>query len=96
LRTTPVGSEELEKAKTLLRAGFIRDRQTTAGRAEVLHHYDRFHGSLAEINTDLARYLAVTAEDVQRVATKYLDPENLVDVIIVPPGRKADRAGGGE
>jgi predicted Zn-dependent peptidase len=96
VRTTPVDSAELEKAKTIVRAGFIRDRQTTAGRAEALHHYDLFHASLAEINTDLARYLAVTPQDLQRVAAKYLDPANLVDVIVLPARSKRARTGGGE
>src|SRR2546425_12905117 len=29
------------------------------------HHYDMFHSSLAEINSDLERFLAVTADDVR-------------------------------
>ena len=84
LRTTLVSAQELEKAKTIFRSGFIRERETTSGSAEALHHYDRFHASLGEINTDLDRYLAVTAEDIRRVAGKYLDPANLVTVIVLP------------
>jgi len=41
-----------------------------------------FHDTLSEINSDLSRYLAVTVDDVRRVANKYLDPRNAVDVII--------------
>jgi len=84
LRTTLVTPQELQKAKTIFRAGFIRERETTSGRAEALHHYDRFHGSLTEINTDLDRFLAVTAEDIRRVAATYLDPANLLAVIVQP------------
>ena len=84
LRTTPVADHELQKVKTMFRAGFVRERETTSGRAEALHHYDRFHAALADINTDLDRYLAVTAEDIRRVAGKYLDPANLVGVIVLP------------
>jgi zinc protease len=94
LRTTLVGADELQKAKTMFRAGFIRERETTSGRAEALHHYDRFHAALADINTDLDRYLAVTADDIRRVAVKYLDPANLVDVIVLP--RATGKAEGGE
>jgi zinc protease len=94
LRTTPITPQELQKARNIFRAGFIRQRETTSGRAEALHHYDRFHASLAEINSDLDRYLAVTADDIRRVAGRYLDPGNLVDVIVLPrvtaPGRAGD------
>jgi len=41
-----------------------------------------FHSSLAEINSDLERVLTVTAEDVRRVAAKYLDPTNAVVIVV--------------
>ena len=89
IRAAGVTDEELQKAKSTFRAGFVHARETTLGKAEELHHYDMFHPSLAEINSDLDRVLAVTAEDVRRVAAKYLDPANAV-VIAVKPA-----AGGG-
>ncbi len=85
IRTGSVTDEELTKAKNTFRANFIHNRETTLGKAEELHHYDMFHPSLAEINTDLERYLAVTAADVRRAATKYLDPANAVVIIVKPP-----------
>jgi zinc protease len=88
LRTTRVSDEELTKAKNTFRAGFIHARETSLGKAEELHHYDMFHPSLADINTDLDHFLAVTADDIRRVAAKYLDPANAV-VIIVRPGAPA-------
>src|SRR6266568_504368 len=84
LRATGVTSEELTKAKNTFRAGFIHGRETTLGRAEELHHYDMFHTSLAEINSDLDRFLAVTADDIRRVAGKYLDPANALVIIVKP------------
>jgi predicted Zn-dependent peptidase len=93
LRTTSVEADELQKAKNIFRAGFIRERETTLGRAEEVHHYDMFHASLAEINTDLDRYLAVTAADIRRVAIKYLDPANMVDVIVQPGAASGSKTG---
>ena len=82
VRANGVTAEELEKAKNILRAGFIDNRETTLGKAEELHHYLLFHDALEDINTDLDRILAVTADDVKRVANTYLDPANLLLVIV--------------
>jgi zinc protease len=85
LRSVDVGDAELAKAKNILRADFVHSRETAIGRAEELQHYQMFHPSLADINTDIDRYLAVSAADVRRVAAKYLDPANLVDLTVLPP-----------
>jgi predicted Zn-dependent peptidase len=85
LRATTVSDEELTKAKNTFRANFIHARETTLGKAEELQHYDMFHRSLAEINSDLDQTLAVTAADIRRVAAKYLDPANAVVIIVKPP-----------
>jgi len=85
IRASGVTAEELTKAKNTFRANFIHTRETTIGRAEELHHYDMFHTSVAEINTDLDHYMALTADDVRRVAAKYLDPANALVVIVKPP-----------
>ena len=94
IRANGVTAAELEKAKNLLRAGFIANRETTMGKAEELHHYLTFHASIDEINTDLERVLAVTLDDLKRVAGKYLDPNNLT-VVIVRAG-PATTSGGGQ
>src|SRR5205807_1078208 len=95
-------ADELTRARNAFRADFIHERETTFGRAEALQHYNLFHGSVAEINSDLDRYLAVSAADVQRAAAKYLEPANSVVVIVRPkaapagfttrPARKAWRS----
>jgi predicted Zn-dependent peptidase len=82
IRSNGVTPAELEKAKNALRAGFIANRETTLGKAEELHHYRTFHNSIDEINTDLDHLLAVTADDVKRVANTYLAPANLTLVIV--------------
>ena len=93
IRANGITPAELEKAKNALRAGFIASRETTLGKAEELHHYRTFHSSIDEINTDLDQLLAVTSEDVKRVATTYLAPGN-VTLVIVRAG-PATTSGGG-
>jgi zinc protease len=82
IRTNGVRPDELAKAKNILRASFITSRETTLGKSEELHHYRLFHNAIDEINTDLDRLLAVTIEDVKRVANTYLAPANLTLVIV--------------
>ena len=82
LRAHAVTDDELTKAKNSYRAAFISSRETVLGKAEALHHYAMFHRSVDEINSDLDRYLAVTADDVRRVARTYLDPANAVTVLV--------------
>ena len=85
IRANGITADELDKAKNVLRAGFIDNRETTLGKAEELHHYLTFHASIDEINTDLDKLLAVTSDDVKRVANTYLAPANLT-LLIVRPG----------
>lgn len=82
IRTSGITPAELDKAKNVLRAGFIAQRETTLGKAEELHHYRLFHDSIEEINTDLDRLLGVTADDIKRAAMTYFAPENLTLVIV--------------
>jgi predicted Zn-dependent peptidase len=82
IRANGITPAELDKAKNAIRAGFIGNRETTLGKAEELHHYLTFHPSLEEINTDLDHVLAVTSDDVKRVANLYLAPNNLTLLIV--------------
>ena len=92
IRSNGITAAELEKAKNALRAGFIASRETTLGKAEELHHYRTFHNAIDEINTDLDRLLAVTSDDVKRVANTYLAPANLT-VLIVRAGAAPSSGG---
>jgi zinc protease len=82
IRATGVTRDELIKAKNTFRARFIEDRETVLAKAEELQHYAMFHPTLAEINTDLEQFMAVTNDDIRRVAMKYLDPANAVILIV--------------
>lgn len=79
-----VTEDELRRAKNRLRASRVMGQQTTMQVAEQVQHFVHLHSDLDEINTDLDRYLAVTAEDVLRVARAYLTPANRITYLVVP------------
>jgi zinc protease len=84
VRAEGVTAEELEKAKNQHRAQTIRSRLTAMGRAEDLQFYAHYYGDPAAIRNSLEPYMAVTLEDVQRVAREYLAPTNRAVVITEP------------
>ncbi len=85
VRNDGITPEEMTKLKVSFKSNFISGRQTVLSKAESLHHYIRFHGDVAAINLDLDLYLSVTAEDIQRVANKYLTEDNRTVVTAMPP-----------
>jgi zinc protease len=91
LRTRPVSNDELEKAKNQILRDYILGRETVRRRAEELGYAAVVLKDSDLVNTEPARFLAVTPEEIMRAAQKYLIPENktLVEVI---PGSEAKRA----
>lgn len=79
-----VTERELEKAKNQRRASEIAGRLTVAGRATELQRHRLYGGRAARSNSELARYDAVTVEDILRVGRRYLIAENRTVVLAVP------------
>jgi zinc protease len=75
---------ELTRAKHRYRAGTIMGRQTVMGRAEALQWHNHFLGDPGQIRAQLDRFMAVTRDDVQRVAAEYLVDGNRAVVVTMP------------
>ncbi|WP_437576827.1 M16 family metallopeptidase [Sorangium sp. So ce887] len=101
---------ELTKARRLLQSAFVSGLAGASARARALAEHELLFGDAAHLNGELARYFAVTREDVQRVVRDHLGPTRRTIVEIYPPtipgaappprapGRApagAQRAGGG-
>ena len=84
-----VTEDELKKAKVQFKKSFITGRQTCMQKAEAIQHYAFFHNDLADINMDLERYMAVTTEDIKRIANEYLQVENRTVVTAAPPSKES-------
>lgn len=79
-----IAPAELEKAKNRVLAGFFGGMQTVNGKAGRIGRYEILFGDFNEIYKVQERYQAVTADDVKRVAGKYLTPANRSVVTLIP------------
>lgn len=84
IRKNGVTDRELQKAKNVLRVGYLNQFKTNNGRAGLLAGYEAKWGDWKELLNVLPRYDRVTAADVQRVAKKYFNERNRTVVTLVP------------
>ena len=84
LQKEPIADWELQKAKSGARRSYITSLQTSLSRANNIGQYAVYYNDPNLINTRLDKVMAVTKEDVMRVANKYLVPTNRTVVITVP------------
>jgi len=75
---------EMERVRTQIASSFVRSRQTYNNIAVALVRSAIERDDPGALNTDLDRYRAVTAADVQRVARKYLTLENRTTIDYLP------------
>jgi zinc protease len=90
LRNHPVSEDELTRAKNQILRDFIVGRETVRRRGEELGYAAVILKNPELVNTEPQRFLAVTPEDIERAAKKYLVPENMTLVEVYPraPGEK--------
>jgi len=97
LKKETVADWELQKAKNATRRGIINGLQSSLSRAIALSQYAVYYNDPNLINTRLAKVAAVTKEDVQRVANKYLRDTNRTVVITMPKAKsKGETASSGQ
>jgi zinc protease len=83
-------AEEIQKAIAGEELNFVRSLESNLGKAFRLTDGAGYHGDPGYFKTEYQKVLAVTADDVKRVANKYLTGGRVV-LSIVPTG-KADQA----
>ncbi|HEX4999817.1 MAG TPA: pitrilysin family protein, partial [Terriglobia bacterium] len=84
LKTAPVTDEELEKAKTGVRAQYTFGRQSVQQKASALGHAAVIHDDLGSVDNEYDLFMKVTKDDIMRVAKKYLRPENRTVLTVTP------------
>ncbi len=84
LKTAPVDARELEKAKNQEIAGYVLGRDTDEEKAVALASAAVIGKDPGLANTELDRYLAASAADIQRVAKDYFQSAHATVLIVTP------------
>lgn len=77
-----LSAADLARAQQIYSATVISSRQRMQEIGESLQHAAAFHQSPDAVNTDLARYQAVSLDDLRRVARTYLRPDKAVAIVV--------------
>lgn len=84
MHSAGVTEDEVQRARALIETGFVTSMQSAAERADQLSRFATYFGDASLINTQVARYQAVSAADVSRLARERLGPDNRVVLLYVP------------
>jgi zinc protease len=84
IKKEPITEQEMQKLRNQFESRMVNSNTTIASRATNLANYHTFYGDANRINTELDNYLAVTPQDIQRVANEYLREERRVVLYYLP------------
>ena len=88
LKKEPVTPQELSKAKNQILRDFVMSRQSVQSLGDELGYAAVVLKDANLLDAELNRFLAVTPEDIQRVAKQYFVPENETVLEVVPANRE--------
>lgn len=88
IRHQLVTDRELKRAKNQFMSSFVDGISTIDSKARALASAEIVSGNYNTLFTDLEKYQQVTAEDVRRVAQKYLVPNARIEAWLKPQGSK--------
>ncbi|MEM7105592.1 MAG: pitrilysin family protein [Bacteroidota bacterium] len=83
-----ISEREFQKLRNQMENDFISSNTSIAGIAESLANYHIYFGDANLINTEIDRYMAVTREDIKRVANQYLQKENRITLLYLSNDEK--------
>jgi len=93
VKTGKIEDWEIQKARNSARVSFLNGLTSSLQRAVLMSQYAVYYNDPNLINTRMDRLAAVTAADVQRVAAKYLTPENRTVIVTIPKPAAATKGG---
>lgn len=84
LITGGVDAAERDRALAVLETEWVTGLQSSAGRADKLSQFATYFGDPARVNDELARYRAVTVDELNAFARSHLGPANRATLMYVP------------
>jgi predicted Zn-dependent peptidase len=87
-QTELVPEKEFQKLKNQVENQIVTENSTIANRAGTLAENYTYFKDANRINTDLSKYMAVTPEDLKRVANDYFRKDNRVVLYYLPKSSK--------
>jgi len=97
LRDEPPSPDELARAKRNLESGLFAQLESVGGfggKGDQLNYYEMFAKEPGAFAKNLEATLAVTPEQVQKVAQQYLGDEQRVVITVLPEQKQASAGGG--
>ena len=88
LRDRPVTADEVDRAVALVQSDYVVSLQSAGDRADQLSLFATYFGDPGLINTQVERYHAVTADDVNRFIAERMGADNRVSLVFVPRDAK--------
>jgi zinc protease len=79
-----VTARELQKAKNRMSAAFVFGLQSNMARSQRLAEFELYWGDANLLKLELDHYLAVTEDDIKRVAGEYFDSTNRTVLDVLP------------
>jgi len=89
-------ARELQRSVNQYEAAFLRGLESIDGKADQLNDYFMHTGNPDYMNEDLARYQAISTDDLSAVAKTYLRDDGRVVLSIVPLGKRELAASAGK
>ncbi|MFO7829483.1 MAG: pitrilysin family protein [Bacteroidales bacterium] len=84
VRNDYISDQELEKVKNQIESQFVNSNTTLANRAYNMAINYTFFKNTNLVNTEIEKYMAVTKDDIKRVANKYFRDDNRVVLYYLP------------
>jgi len=84
IKNSPVGADELRRAKDNLKASVVLGLESTSSRMSNLARQDIFFGRFWDLDETVEAIESVSIGDIQEIANTFLKPENMALTVVGP------------